>query len=187
MLPVLLCCKGKKESEESGSFPVLAIIQSQVKQVDTSLTAIKRIVTIDSTADTTYLKREEFRNLAADFLTLPDITQKNLKNRYVETRMYDNALKSVVLDYSPKDTSLEIQREIVTIDPEKGADTTAGNQVKEIYISQVLRKGNSTVEKKLFWVMNSHFQVVEITQEGNGPEKVKKTEVIWNNFDAPNR
>src|SRR5215213_5126645 len=98
----LLCCKSKKEKEEENPsfFPALSFIKSQVAQVDTSIYRIIKIVQKDSTvADTTYLKREEFRKEAKDFLLLPDISSDKLKNDYTESKWYDENLQQVVLNY----------------------------------------------------------------------------------------
>src|SRR5688572_21493519 len=100
----LISCKDKKaaanEEKSTAYFPVLSYIKSQVAHVDTSLYRIIKVVEKDSiTRDTIYLKREEFRNAAKDFLSMPDITSEDLKNDYAETEIFDQDLESVVLNY----------------------------------------------------------------------------------------
>ena len=71
----LFACKSKKEEVKETFFPVLSFIKSQVAHVDTSLYPIIKLTFIDSTrTDTEYIKREDFRSLAKDFLELPDLT-----------------------------------------------------------------------------------------------------------------
>ena len=71
-----ITCKQKKKAkpENERFFPVLSFIKSQVAQVDTSLFSIRKITYIDSIrADTVYYPREQFRELAKDFLNIPDL------------------------------------------------------------------------------------------------------------------
>ena len=80
-LVLLFSCKSeeKEEGRDSGFFPVLTFLKSQVAQVDTSVYSIIKITTVGNQSDTTYIKREDFRKEAADFLSIPDITQKKVK------------------------------------------------------------------------------------------------------------
>ena len=98
---LLLCClliirckqKNKSDENKESFFPVLSFIKSQVAQIDTSLYSIKKIVLIDSThSDTVFVPREEFKNLAKDFLDLPDLTEKKFKDRYIEEKLFDEQI-----------------------------------------------------------------------------------------------
>jgi hypothetical protein len=100
----VLSCRNKNEVGENKSFfPVLSFIKSQVAEIDTSVYAIFKIVTVDSLSDTVYIKREEFRQYANDFLNMPDISTKKWNDDYLETKLYDEDLKMVILNYMPKD------------------------------------------------------------------------------------
>lgn len=78
ILLLVASCKDKEEDSTKKFISIHSYINSQIAGVDTSLYAIIKLDIIDSTrTDTTYVKREEFRTLAKDFLDLPDITEKN--------------------------------------------------------------------------------------------------------------
>lgn len=175
----LLSCKGKDEKisaseEETSFFPVVSFLKSQVADVDTSLYQIIKIEKRDTIADTTYLRREEFRSCAKDFTTIPDISSGDLKEDYTETKLYDESLKRAVLSYSPKERANEIQRQEVTIEPDR-----EGGKVKTIFIHRLTTAGDSTVEKKMFWQVGRRFQINTTVYGSNQPEQTHSLEVVW--------
>ena len=178
---LILSCKNKKnnngEAEDGSFFPVLSFIKSQVADVDSSVYRIIKIVHQDSTADTAFIKREEFREAAKDFLSIPDISSQKLKDQYIETKLFDEDLEQVVLNYMPKEPDKEITRQEVMIKP--GND---GDKVKSIFIDRVNSNDDSTVHKILFWQVDKRFRTVTITQAPNKPEKKETIEVVWNDF-----
>jgi hypothetical protein len=174
-------CKSGKEKEggDSEFFPVLSYLKSQVAHVDTSLYRIIKITTVGDRNDTAYIRREDFRKEAADFLSIPDITQKGLKSDYEETEMYDESMGSVILSYLPTEEDAEIRRQEVIIEPNQAE----GDQVKSIFIDRVVDEGKTTVRKSLLWQVDQRFRIVTITQNKDGAEKVEKLQVVWN--DSP--
>src|SRR5215217_8333358 len=92
---------GTKKKEQTGAdavpFPVVPYLQSQVRHVDTSLYSIVKIHKAHGATDTTYLRREDFKTAAQDFLSLPDISSEKLRGKYTETKLYDEDLKKVVI------------------------------------------------------------------------------------------
>ena len=171
-----------KQNDKRGPdfFPALSFIQSQVKNVDTSVYPLLKIVTVGSQKDTVYLRREDFRKEAHDFLSLPDITARKWRKIYTETKMYDEDLNRVVLTYTRIDEEAEIRRQEVTIEP----STQNGDRVKSIYIDEWLNEGDSTVQKRMTWKVDRGFQVVYITQKKGQPEKTETKEVTWNAFSS---
>src|SRR5215210_1434544 len=105
-----IACK-QKDKADADFFPALSFIQSQVKNVDTSVYSLLKIVTVDSRKDTVYMRREDFRKEARDFLSLPDITAKKWRKKYTETKMYEEDLNCVVLTYTPNDEDAQIRRQ----------------------------------------------------------------------------
>lgn len=173
----VLSCRSKKEDEENKSFfPVLSFIKSQVAEVDTSVYPIFKIVTVDGLSDTVYIKREEFRQYANDFLTMPDISTKKWDDDYLETKLYDEDLKRVILNYMPKDVNEEIRRQEVMIEPGQQSE----DKVRTIIIDRVVMNKDSTVQKNMLWQVDKHFQVVTVTNKKNQPEKIEKLKVVWN-------
>ena len=179
LLFILISCQSKEEEDKAEKFfPVLPFIQSQMADVDTSLYAIKQIIIIDSNhSDTTWIKREEFRDLAKDFLTLPDIAGKKLKKLYTEERQFDETLNRVYLFYKPikpKDTEIQSQQVIIT------PDMAAGDKVRSIIIDWEIGNKDSSVQKRMLWQVDQSFQVTTIAQKPGQPETIRTMKVSWN-------
>jgi len=178
----MLSCKNKKTDEEKENqtfFPVLSFIKSQVANVDTSVFRIIKIVQKDSTSDTTYLKREEFREAAKDFLTIPDIASDELKDEYTETKLFVQDLKQVALSYMPKKANKEISRQEVMIKPDGN-----GDKVQSFFINRTTESKDGTIQKILFWEVDKQFKIVTLIQSPGQPEKKETVKVIWNNFSS---
>ncbi|MCW3118221.1 MAG: hypothetical protein JWM28_2303 [Chitinophagaceae bacterium] len=171
----LLSCKTKEAKKES-FFPVLSFIKSQVARVDTSLYRIIKQVSTDSVWDTSYIKREEFRTYAADFLDLPDLSEKTYAAGYEESKFFDASLNRVIISYSPKDKSQPIQREEVTIEPGQGEP----DKVKNIIVDKlVAAKDSSTVIKRLLWIVDESFQVTTIIQKPGSQDSIQTMKISW--------
>src|SRR5207248_6830436 len=117
-----------------------------------------KIDTVDSLNDTTYLKREEFKKYAKDFLELPDITSDKWKDDYKESKLYDEDLKSVILTYTSKNKDNEVQREDVMIEPQP--DENGNSKVKTILIDKWSTNGDSTVHKNMVWESDKRFLIL---------------------------
>jgi hypothetical protein len=177
LLVVLLaaCKPNKKENDPAGSFfPVSSFLHSQVSMVDSSLNSILKIETADGVSDSTFIAKEAFRSNAGDFLSLPDLSG-DLKDDYTETELYDQELKRVVLNYTPKEQNAPIRRQEVVIEP----NASTGDRVESIYIEHMFSGGDSSVQKRLTWRVDSHFQVVTIVQKKNVPEKIHVLRLVW--------
>ncbi len=147
--------------------------------MDTSVYRIIKIVKKDSTADTIYLKREEFRDAAKDFLTIPDISSGDLKDKYTETELFVEDLDQVALSYMPKEPDKEITRQEVMI--KSGPD---GDKVQSIFINQVINNKSGSTQKILFWEVDKMFRVITLTQLPDTPETKETIEVKWNDFPS---
>lgn len=179
---LILSCKNQKkdtEKENQKFFPVLSFIKSQVAHVDTSVFRIIKIVQKDSTSDTTYLKREEFREAAKDFLIIPDIASDELKDEYTETKLFVQDLKQVALSYMPKESNNEITRQEVMIKPDAN-----GDKVQSIFVNRTAESKNELIQKILFWEVDKQFKIVTLTRSPGQPEKKETVTVIWNNFSS---
>lgn len=174
-------CKEKQKSTQEEFFPVLSYIQSQVAHVDTSLYSIRRIVPADSFRnDTIHMRREEFRDAARDFLSLPDISASKYAARYTQAKQFDETMNRVLLVYTPLlPEKEEIQRQEVLIHPGQGG----GDKVTNIIIHSVVQTKDSLVEKRLLWKVDHSFQVVTTRQLPGRPETTSTFKVIWNEDD----
>jgi hypothetical protein len=177
----IISCGNKKDESSTPEdiFPVLSFIRSQVAHVDTSFYQIVKLDIIDSTrTDTTYVKREDFRHLAKDFLELPDLEEKQYRGRFTEKRFFDETLNRIIITCLPNDASKEMmQRQELVVIPDPFSEE---GKVNSIIIHMVSNSRDSSVEKKLLWQADKSFQVTTITQNPNSPEKITTTKVVWN-------
>ena len=115
---VLYSCKQDKKPAGKPFISVPSIIRAQVKQIDTSLFVIRKIVTVDSTSDTSYVRREDFAAEAKDFLELPDLADPKIgKDFKQDSVIYEEMLNLVILTYRPSKKESLIQKEEVLITP----------------------------------------------------------------------
>ena len=172
-------CKDADKEEEAKNdtefFPVPSFLQGQAAHIDTSVYSIVQIKKSGNSVDTSYLKREDFRKAAAEFLNLPDISSKKLRKKYEVTRLFDETIEKVILSYATKDVEMEITREDIIILPTVAAD----HVVESIYIERVQETPTGNVQKKMFWEANKRFQITSIIQNENQPEKIETVQVSW--------
>jgi|RhiMethySRZTD1v2_1073278.scaffolds.fasta_scaffold13348_7 hypothetical protein len=172
----LISCKGKEKEDKEPFFPVLSYLKSQVADIDTSLYSIRKLITVDSLkTDTIYIHRENFRDEAKDFLSVPDISSPAYRNRYVEEKLFDETLNRVLLTYTPLNPDKEeIQRQEVLIKPDP-----SGDKVTNIIINSVINTRDSSVQKNLLWKVGESFQTTITKQLAGQPEKTATVKVIW--------
>jgi hypothetical protein len=178
LLFLVLVAACKAQEIETDYFPVRSYLQSQVRHIDTSIYAIVKISKAQGKTDTAYLRREDFKAAAQDFLSLPDVASKKLSKKYAETKLYDEDLKKVVITYLPKDKAdyEQITREEVLIEP---GSASSNDQVATVYIETAESDGDSTVQKKMTWNVSGNFQVIKLINKQGQPEVVQTTDVTW--------
>lgn len=168
-------CTSQKKDPDVSPISVIAIIKGQLNQLDTSLFQFTKLETVDGKTDTTFLKREEIRTLAKDFLSLPDITQSDYSGKYTEDRFIDESSNTLNITATAKNEHLEIQKQIIMVPLNQ---YTSGS-VQSLYIDRIIDTKDSTLEQKLFWQMDKFFRIASIIQKANTPEKTKLLTVKW--------
>ncbi|TCZ73498.1 hypothetical protein [Flaviaesturariibacter aridisoli] len=182
---LLVACRDRKEEpapDNSEPFKALSFIKSQVRDVDTGLYNIRKIVHFNGRSDTSSISREQFRREAAPFLQLPDIASPDQRKGYTEQNLFDETLNRVVLFYTAKDPEAPLQRQQVLIDPNEG-----GGLVKTLIFDYYEKQGDYSVHRNLVWTTNDHFQISESVPGPGGTERIRRTEVLWNDFTSVSR
>ncbi len=168
-------CKEKKMKPEESAISATSIIRGQIHHLDTSYYQIMKYVTRDGITDTSYLKREDVKEYAKAFLELPDISEKNLLRNYSEERIIDAAQNTLSIIYSAKDEKQEIQKEIIIVN----LNDLSSGKVQSIYIDRFSPSKDDTIQQHLFWQIDKFFQVGEIIQKENDPEKIRLIKITW--------
>ncbi len=177
-VPLLLfSCKEKKKTGpgKDQNFPVLSYIKSQIAAIDTSMYVIYKVTALDTLAgDTVYIPREQFREAAKDFLSIPDISSAAFDGHYTEDKKFDETLNKGMLIYTPVDPMKEeIQRQEVLV-------SAQGDKVTTIIINWAKSNKDSSVEKNMLWQTDKSFQVTTKKQLPGKPETISTLRVLWN-------
>ena len=171
----LAACKSKDKQTKEAFFPILSFIKSQVAHIDTSLYQITKLTSIDSTWDTAYIRREDFRKYAGDFLQLPDLSDKKFAGKYDESKFFDASLNRAIITYTPKDKEQEIQREEVMIEP----NSETGDKVKNIIVDKLINSKESSITKRMLWNVDESFQVTTIIQQQGREDSTNTIKIQW--------
>lgn len=171
-------CQQKKPEEDKNFISVLSLIEKQVAHVDTALYAITKITIKDSVhSDTDYIKRENFRAAAKEFLDIPDLSNTKVAKRYKEETRYDELLNRVIITYSPiNPKEEEIQKQEILVTP----NLAAGDQVNNIIIESVKYNRNGYTRKNMLWQIDKSFIITITTQQPGEQEIITTTKVTWN-------
>jgi len=174
---VLTACGSSEKDDRESFFPVLSFLQSQVADVDTTLNSIREYVYTDSSKiDTLFVHREQFRQLAEDFLSIPDLSKPEYKKRYREDKQFDETLNRALFTYTPVAPEKElIQKQEVLIRPDAG-----GDKITSIIINSVKNTKDSAVQKRMLWQVDRSFQIITIKQLQGQPEITTTVKVVWN-------
>jgi hypothetical protein len=181
LVMLLAACKRKrdpekeKEVKEERPISALSIIKGQLNDIDTSLYEIKKFETINNVTDSTYLRREEIRKIAAPFLSLPDIADEKYYEKYTEDKLIDIEQNTLNITSFSKSDTAEIQKQIIIV----SISPTENSKVQSIFIDRYISKGDSTIQQKLFWVLDNYFSIRNIIEKENQPEKIHTTKVTW--------
>jgi hypothetical protein len=176
---LFLACGHKKKGEDKNFISVVSLIKEQVAQVDTSLYSIRKLVYTDSLhVDTTYIRREDFKIAAKDFLDIPDLSESSVAERYKEEpARYDEQMNRVIITYLPINPEKEeIKSQELLATPVPGENS----KVNDIIITREISNRDSFLQKKMLWQMDKSFQVITRSQKPGKPEVITTTKVTWN-------
>ena len=168
-------CKEKKEANQETPISVLSIIKGQLNHLDTSLYGIIKYEAADNITDTIYPTREEIRTIAAPFLSLPEIADKNYYKNYTEEKVIDTTEATLNITSTAKNENAEVQKQIIVI----ALANASGGKVQSIFIDRYMPSKDSAVEQRLFWEIDQYFSIRNIIQKDNQPEKTRFTKVAW--------
>lgn len=165
----------KPEVPAANFFPVPEYIRGELKRLDSSNKQFYKVSTTESGADTISIERKELPRYATDFLKLPDISKKEVKDDYTIDHLYDDLLKAFVFTFTTKEDH-PVKREDVVVEPELNSE--GKNDIRSIFVDIWDSKGDTLIEKKLLWESGSGFQST-ITKEVNGQQRIERIKVYW--------
>jgi len=134
-----------------------------------------KIVTVDSTSDSSKISKDEFHKYAKEFVDIPDISSSDKMDDYKETNDFDETLNNVLLIYTPKSQDQEVQNETIMMEPDELGNT----HVKTILVHTIQNEKDSSIEKNMTWHIDKRFQIVTKINKANQPEKISTVVVKW--------
>jgi hypothetical protein len=177
----LIACKNKEKKAINNFVRPHSTINDQLKDIDTALYTIIKINYRDTAhSDTEYIRREDIRLVAKDFLDLPELSPE----KYTEETIPGPTGNLSTLSYKPIQPGKEdVQRLDIIIDPDM-ADI-GKNVIKSIYIDRGFSNKDSSMQKRMLWQVDKSFQVNTIRQLPGQPEINTTYKVIWNDEENP--
>lgn len=179
IVTITVACKQKKEESEKKFISIVSLIRKQVAHIDTALYSIMKVVYTDSLhSDTTYIPREQFADVAKEFLDIPDLSDNKVAARYKEEpAVHDEMLNRVIITYLPINPEKEeVIRQEILATPVLGDDAKVNN----IIIIREINNRDSFLQKKMLWQLDKSFQIVTTSQKPGKPELITTTKVSWN-------
>jgi hypothetical protein len=160
-------------------FPVADFLQSEIRNVDTSVLAILRCRTTDQRTDSSFLTPIEFNKAAAAFLS-PELQPDSLQKNYTENSFSDKTTGNLTFTYSPREKGQTLQRiDVVVAQASDGA-----NRVKSIYMERTSIESDTPVIKKMYWRAGHNFQVITLLQPKGHPAETRQLNIIWNDAEG---
>ena len=180
-----IACKSKKEKKPevpaANFFPVKEYLNGQVAKLDTSAYTFLKIETVNGKSDTTPIKSSEVRQYAKDFLELPDISSKELKDDYEITHLYDEELEAFAFTFTTKEDH-PVKSEHVVLEPMPNAE--GKNDIRSIFVDMWQGGDKAPIRKNMLWEANKSFQVTTTNTAPGQPESIKRVRIVWNGFES---
>ena len=174
LFSLLPSCKTQTAKAES-HISSTSIILGQINHIDTSLYQITKYETNNNIVDTTYISRDIFRVEAKPFLELADITNEKMLSKYKEEKIVDTEQSTLSIIHTALNENLEIQKQIMIVDIQDPENA----KVVSIYIDKIIIDNNTSTQLRLFWQLDSYFQIATITQSKTFPEQLKLVRITW--------
>ncbi|MFM7672151.1 MAG: hypothetical protein ACKO6Q_06130 [Bacteroidota bacterium] len=176
LLGLLSACSDAKPKKKYISAP--SLIEQQIRQVDTSLYAIKRFTTTDTLlTDTAFVHRDDFRKEVAAFLQIPDLSDPTRANAFSEETRFDELLNRAIIAYTAIDPEKEPFSSIeLFIEP----NPAAGDPVRTILATRRQGDRNGFEQEQLIWQMDKSCTRILTSRKPGSAEQIKTFKWSWN-------
>lgn len=167
----------QKINKPNNFFPVTQYLLGQIKQFDSLPVTPLKITTVNGSADSVWMKKEQIKSFTLPFI-YPVIDSVSLSKYFSEKSFLNQTINAFTFSYDPVSKlpdSITVKHWDVYVDPDD-------NSVKRIYIMKQLYLGNSTQIFQLTWKSGNYCQVTTVLEKEGSASKVKEEKLIWN-FD----
>jgi len=153
--------------------PVADYLRAEISYVDSTPLAIKKFNDLNNRKDSSFIERDEFHQLAKEFL-VPELATDSFKNNYSESSFSDKTSGYLTFTYSTQNKKLSLQRVDVFAAP-----GTSMDKVKSIYLQKFSTAGDTTIVKKMFWKMGHNFLILTSLQVPGKAPLERRLKVVW--------
>jgi hypothetical protein len=171
--PQLTDTLSQPDTARHSYFPVAEILESEIRQVDSTPVAIRKLVIANGRTDSGFIKPAEFNALAMQFV-VPEFGNGRFQKDFTETSFIDNATQAATFTYSTTAGDLSLQRVDVVAIPQG-----AIHQVKSIYLERTRISGDSVILDKMFWRAGIQFKILSVIRVKGGAPVLKQLIVSW--------
>ncbi len=154
-------------------FPVNAFINNEISYADTFFTTFIKYNITETKTDSSFIKPEEFKQLASEFAT-NDLSKEALEKDYTETSFNDQTTGKATFTYSTHNDSLAVKRVDVLAVPGEGFD-----KISSIYIEKITNSGDTTFRKKVYWKSHKNFQVITEVTIRSQLYRIDRLKIVW--------
>jgi hypothetical protein len=163
-----------EDSLETNSFlPVADFIKNDIARVDSFAGGIVRKMTIDGKKDSTFIQLPAFHQLANQFL-VPQLDSASFHEHFRESSLMDETTQMLNFIYTSKQPDWPLQKVMVYVQP-----SLQNDKVKRIYMERVFTSGDTAIQQKLTWKMQTYFYIITLRQPKNGPAVTSMEKAIW--------
>lgn len=154
-------------------FPIADVIESEIRQIDSTPVAIKKTVIAGGHRDSAFIKPAEFNALAMQFLP-PELSDGRFEKYFTETSFMDNATQEATFTYASTNNDLPLQRVDIVATPQGSS-----HQVKTVYLERTRVSGDSSILDKMYWRAGRGFRVVSLINIKGGAPVQRQLIVSW--------
>lgn len=158
--------------KEISYLPVGDLIREDIRKVDSFAAGILH-KTESTKKDSSYIKPEQFKKLAEQFLPA-ELDSSNFQKNFGYESFMDETTELINFIYPAKDPNSSLRKVVVYIKPSLTVD-----KVNRIYMEKEFKEGTDFVQQKLTWVIEKYFYILTIRHPEKGEPVTKIEKVIW--------
>ena len=182
----IAACKNKEQStapsgseavpndkEPKSYLPIPSFINEDIKNVDAFAAGILLKTKTGQKTDSFFIKPEEFKNIAREFL-VPDLDSSIFYSEFSEESIADQATQTINFIYTSRSDKTILRKAIVYATPSQ-----ANYKISRIYMEKQNQSGDTTIIQKLTWKIKQYFIITEIRQTSQGLNSVITRKATW--------
>ena len=164
---------GSDSAKPESYLPVKALLQGEVRNVESYAAGILRKATIKGRKDSAFIQLPQFQRTAEEFM-LKELDSAFFRDHFVETSFMDQTTQMLNFIYTPKDSESALQKAVVYVQPSESTNT-----MDRLYFETVYNQGDTLVEKRLTWKMRKYFYILTVRQPKSGNAITTMEKLIW--------